>query len=137
MPKSLYPEIEPYRTGQLSVSPEHNIYFEESGNPYGASVLFVHGGPGSGSGPLWRRFYDPSIYRIILYDQRGCGKSTPYASLYENETSFLIKDMELLRKELGIETWMLVGGSWVALSHWLMHNRFQSVSKLWCFTGYS
>lgn len=107
-----YPPIEPYRTGMLPVSPIHTIYFEESGNPNGKPVLFVHGGPGGGSEPRQRRFFDPQAYRIILFDQRGCGRSTLHASLEENTTWHLVSDMERLREHLGIEQWMLFGGSW-------------------------
>lgn len=107
-----YPPIEPYRTGSLQVSPLHRIYFEESGNPAGKPVLFVHGGPGGGTEPKQRRFFDPQAYRIILFDQRGCGKSTPHASLVENDTWSLVADMEQLREYLGVDQWLLFGGSW-------------------------
>lgn len=108
----LYPEIEPYRTGRLQVSDLHEIYFEESGNPSGKPVLFVHGGPGGGSDPKQRRFFHPAKYRIVNFDQRGCGKSTPHAELRENTTWDLVADMERLRQELGIERWQVFGGSW-------------------------
>jgi proline iminopeptidase len=108
----LYPEIEPYRTGRLPVSSLHEIYFEECGNPQGKPVLMVHGGPGGGSNPTMRRYHDPAHYRIILFDQRGCGRSTPYASLEDNTTWHLVADMEQLRTHLGIERWQLCGGSW-------------------------
>lgn len=107
-----YPPIDPYRTGMLPVSPVHTIYFEESGNPNGKPVVFVHGGPGGGTEPRQRRFFDPAVYRIILFDQRGCGKSTPHASLEDNTTWHLVADMEKLREHLGIGKWMLFGGSW-------------------------
>jgi proline iminopeptidase len=110
--KGLLPEIEPYRTGLLPVSPIHNIYFEESGNPEGKPVLMVHGGPGGGSNPTMRRYHNPADYRIILFDQRGCGRSTPHASLEDNTTWDLVADMEALRTHLGIERWQLCGGSW-------------------------
>jgi proline iminopeptidase len=110
--RTLYPEIEPYRTGRLKVSDLHEIYFEECGNPKGKPVLFVHGGPGGGTDPNQRRFFDPDAYRIILFDQRGCGKSTPYAELRENTTWDLVRDMERLRGELGIDKWQVFGGSW-------------------------
>jgi len=110
--RSLYPEIEPNRTGMLRVSELHEIYFEESGNPQGKPVVFVHGGPGSGTDPRQRRFFDPAAYRIILFDQRGSGRSTPFASLEENTTWDLVADMERLREHLGIERWQLFGGSW-------------------------
>lgn len=108
----LYPEIEPYRTGKLKVSNIHEIYYEESGNPKGKPVVFVHGGPGGGTEAKHRRFYHPEKYRIILFDQRGCGKSTPYANLEENTTWDLVADMEKLREHLKIERWLVFGGSW-------------------------
>jgi proline iminopeptidase len=108
----LYPPIEPFRRGRLPVGDGHEIYFEECGNRNGTPALIVHGGPGGGSNPTMRRFHDPSRYRIILADQRGCGRSTPNASLEANTTWHLVADMELLRSHLGIERWQLVGGSW-------------------------
>jgi proline iminopeptidase len=108
----LFPEIEPYRRDMLSVTGTHRIYFEECGNPQGKPVLMVHGGPGGGSNPTMRRYHDPARYRIILFDQRGCGRSTPYASLDGNTTWDLVADMEALRSHLGIERWQLCGGSW-------------------------
>jgi len=110
--RAFYPEIEPYRSGMLPVSAVHSIYYEESGNPHGKPVVFVHGGPGGGTEPKQRRFFDPAAYRIVLFDQRGCGKSTPHASLDENTTWHLVADMELLREHLGIERWQVFGGSW-------------------------
>jgi proline iminopeptidase len=110
--RGLYPEIDSYRTGRLRVSDVHEIYFEESGNPKGKPVVFVHGGPGSGTEPKQRRFFDPAAYRIILFDQRGCGKSTPHASLVDNTTWHLVADMEALRGHLGIDRWQVFGGSW-------------------------
>ena len=110
--RTLYPEIEAYRTGMLRVSELHTIYFEESGNPQGKPVVFVHGGPGGGTEPKQRRFWDPSVYRIVLFDQRGCGKSTPHAELRDNDTWSLVADMEKLREHLGIERWQVFGGSW-------------------------
>ncbi len=110
--KRLLPEIEPFRTGTLDVSDLHRVYFEECGNPQGKPVLMVHGGPGGGANPTMRRYHDPSRYRIILFDQRGCGRSTPNASLEENTTWHLVSDMEMLRTRLGIERWQLCGGSW-------------------------
>jgi proline iminopeptidase len=94
------------------VSALHELYFEESGDPDGTPVVFVHGGPGGGTDPDQRRFFDPTAYRIVLYDQRGCGKSTPHASLDENTTWDLVEDMERLREHLGIERWVVFGGSW-------------------------
>jgi proline iminopeptidase len=109
---SFYPEIEPYRTGRLKVSNLHEIYFEECGNPKGKPVIMVHGGPGAGSTPTMRRLHDPGAYRIILFDQRGCGRSTPHAELRENTTWDLVEDMEKLRQLLGVEKWQIAGGSW-------------------------
>jgi len=110
--RGLYPEIEAVRTGRLRVSDVHELYFEESGNPQGQPVVFVHGGPGGGTEPKHRRFFDPAAYRIVLFDQRGCGKSTPHASLEDNTTWHLVADMEALRGHLGIERWQVFGGSW-------------------------
>lgn len=109
---TLYPPIEPYSTGMLDVGDGHSVYFEECGNPNGQPAVLVHGGPGGGSNPSMRRFHDPNHYRIILFDQRGCGRSTPNASLEANTTWHLVADMELLRRRLGIERWQLFGGSW-------------------------
>ncbi len=108
----LYPAIEPYRQGRLEVGGGHEIYFEECGNPEGEPALVVHGGPGGGSNPTMRRYHDPRRYRIILFDQRGCGRSTPNACLDDNTTWHLVEDMERLRRHLGIERWQLLGGSW-------------------------
>ncbi len=108
----LYPDIDPYRTGRLTVSDTHELYFEESGNPKGKPVVFLHGGPGGGTNPGQRRFFDPAAYRIVLFDQRGCGQSTPHASLEDNTTWHLVEDMEKLRVHLSIETWQVFGGSW-------------------------
>ena len=108
----LYPPIEPYRRDRLVVTGGHQIYYEESGNRNGSPVLIVHGGPGGGSNPTMRRYHDPARYRIIMLDQRGCGRSTPHASLVANTTWDLVDDMEALRVALGIAQWQLVGGSW-------------------------
>jgi proline iminopeptidase len=110
--RTLYPPIEPYRRGWLRVSPLHEIYWEESGNPKGKPALFVHGGPGAGADPRSRRFFDPRRYRIVVFDQRGCGRSRPHASLEENTTWHLVADIEELRAFLGIERWLVFGGSW-------------------------
>jgi len=108
----LYPPIEPYRTGMLKVTDGHELYFEESGNPKGKPVVFLHGGPGGGSDPKQRRFFHPDKYRIVNFDQRGCGKSTPYAGLEANTTWDLVADIERLREHLGLDTWQVFGGSW-------------------------
>ncbi|WP_415893499.1 prolyl aminopeptidase [Neptuniibacter sp. PT8_73] len=107
-----YPEIHPYNEFQLEVSDTHNIYVEESGNPQGIPALFIHGGPGGGTAPAHRSFFDPEKYRIILFDQRGCGKSTPHSDLTDNTTTDLIEDMEAIRKHLNVDKWLLFGGSW-------------------------
>ncbi|MGH6865171.1 MAG: prolyl aminopeptidase [Methyloceanibacter sp.] len=109
---SLYPEIVPYRTGRLKVSDLHEIYFEECGSPSGKPVVLLHGGPGGGINPLMRRYHDPRTYRMVLFDQRGCGRSTPHASLEENTTWDLVGDIERLREHLGIDRWQVFGGSW-------------------------
>lgn len=108
----LYPEIEPYNAGTLALDSRHRMYFEESGNPRGAPVVFLHGGPGAGAAPAHRRFFDPAHYRIIIFDQRGAGRSTPLGELADNTTDRLVEDMELLRAHLGIERWVVFGGSW-------------------------
>ncbi|MFT3661918.1 MAG: prolyl aminopeptidase [Gordonia sp. (in: high G+C Gram-positive bacteria)] len=123
--RGLYPVIEPYASGHLAVGDDHEIYWETSGNPDGKPVVFVHGGPGGGTSGEQRRFFDPDRYRIVLFDQRGCGRSRPHiqdsleagldrlhADLAVNDTPALIADMERLREHLGIETWQVFGGSW-------------------------
>ena len=110
--RPFYPEIEPYRTGTLPVSGLHTLYYEECGNPGGKPVVIVHGGPGGGCNATMRRTHNPEAYRIILFDQRGCGRSSPHAELAENTTWDLVADMERLRAHLGIERWQLCGGSW-------------------------
>jgi proline iminopeptidase len=110
--RTLYPEIEPYETGRLAVGDGHELYFEVCGNPDGKPVVFLHGGPGAGCSPKARRFFDPAKYRIVLFDQRGCGRSTPHASLHANTTWHLVSDIEVLRRHLGIERWQVFGGSW-------------------------
>jgi len=110
--KQLYPEIEPYKEFNLKVSDLHTIYVEESGNPNGKPVIFLHGGPGGGIEPIYRRYFNPEKWRIIIFDQRGCGKSTPHAELRENTTWDLVADIEKIRKYLNIEKWVIFGGSW-------------------------
>ena len=110
--KTLYRPIEPYNSGHLRVSALHEIYYEECGNPKGKPALFIHGGPGAGAGKDSRRFFDPKRYRTVLFDQRGCGRSRPHASLEENTTWHLVEDIEKLREHLGIERWLVFGGSW-------------------------
>jgi proline iminopeptidase len=109
---SLYPPIEPYRKGYLRVSAVHRIYYEESGNPRGKPAVFLHGGPGGGTYPKMRRFFNPRKYRIVLFDQRGSGRSRPHASLEDNTTWHLVSDIEALRTHLGIARWLVFGGSW-------------------------
>jgi proline iminopeptidase len=108
----LYPPITPYANGMLDTGEIHRIYWETSGAADGIPVLFVHGGPGSGTSPTQRRFFDPARYRIVLFDQRGCGRSTPHGELTDNTTPHLIVDMEALRRELGVDSWLVFGGSW-------------------------
>jgi proline iminopeptidase len=122
--RPLYPPIEPYDSGHLAVDDHHRIYYEQCGNPQGKPVVFVHGGPGGGAGEDYRRFFDPAAYRIVLFDQRGCKRSTPYASLVDNTTWHLVEDIEAIRRKLGIERWMVFGGSWgstLALSYAQRH----------------
>ena len=106
-----YPPLEPYDTGRLKVSPLHEIAYEQSGNPNGKPVVFLHGGPGGGSSPAMRCFFHPERYRIVIFDQRGCGKSTPTAALEENTTWDLVADIEQLRVHLAVEQWQVFGGS--------------------------
>ena len=109
---SLYPDCTPYASGMLDLDARHAMHWECCGNPRGVPLLFIHGGPGGGSLPHHRRYYDPSFWRIVLYDQRGAGRSTPTAELTDNTTAHLIDDMERLRKHLGVDRWLLFGGSW-------------------------
>jgi proline iminopeptidase len=110
--RTLYPESEPYDHGMLDVGDGHSVYWELCGNPQGKPVVFLHGGPGGGCAPTHRRLFDPDKYRILLFDQRGCGRSIPYASLEANTTWHLVADIERLRAMLGVERWMVFGGSW-------------------------
>jgi proline iminopeptidase len=110
--RGLFPPVEPYNSGYLKVSDRHEIYYEESGNPRGKPAVFLHGGPGGGTDPKMRRFFDPKRYRIVLFDQRGSGKSRPQASLEQNTTWDLVADTERVREHLGIEKWLMFGGSW-------------------------
>jgi proline iminopeptidase len=110
--RTLYPPVEPYRTGSLPVSRLHTLYFEEVGNPDGRPVVFLHGGPGGGLDADYRRYFDPRRWRVTLFEQRGCGRSTPHAELRENTTWDLVADIERLRERLGIDKWVVFGGSW-------------------------
>ena len=129
--KSFYPEIEPFDRGMIAVGDGHEMYYEQSGNPDGKPAVYVHGGPGGGCSPGQRRVFDPDKYRIVLFDQRGCGRSTPFASIENNTTWHLVADMELLRKHLGISRWQVCGGSWgstLGLSYAISHP--ESVTEL-------
>lgn len=110
--RTFYPEIEPYDHGMLDVGDGHHVYWELCGNPAGKPVVFLHGGPGGGCTPTQRRLFDPEKYRILLFDQRGCGRSRPYASLEANTTWHLVADIERLREMIGVDKWMVFGGSW-------------------------
>ncbi|MCP9494593.1 MAG: prolyl aminopeptidase [Pyrinomonadaceae bacterium MAG19_C2-C3] len=110
--RAFYPATEPYETGTLPVSDIHTLYYEQCGNPDGTPVVFLHGGPGGGVIPAYRRFFDPTAYRAVLFDQRGAGQSTPHAGLEENTTWDLVRDIERLREHLGITRWVVFGGSW-------------------------
>lgn len=111
-PTAFYPPIEPFNTGRLRVSDLHELYFEEVGNPQGKPAVLLHGGPGAGLIPLYRQAFDPERYRVVLFDQRGCGRSTPRGELRENTTWDIVADIERLREHLGIERWQVFGGSW-------------------------
>ncbi|MGH7075547.1 MAG: prolyl aminopeptidase [Stellaceae bacterium] len=110
--QDLYPPIEPFASGMLRLDALHSMYWEQSGNPRGMPAVFLHGGPGAGATSTHRRFFDPEIYRIVIFDQRGAGRSSPLGSTVNNTLGHLIADMELLRRHLGIERWHLFGGSW-------------------------
>ena len=120
----LYPPIDPFDRSTLAVTPPHRLYIEQSGNPAGFPVVFLHGGPGSQTNPGHRQYFDPAFYRIILFDQRGCGRSTPAGCTQANTTWDLVSDMETLRRELGLDKWLLFGGSWgstLALAYAELH----------------
>jgi proline iminopeptidase len=120
----LYPEIEPYNCGWLDLDGLHQMYWEECGNPRGLPVVFLHGGPGAGSAPAHRRFFDPARYRIVIYDQRGAGRSRPLGELRDNTTPLLVDDIEKLRRHLRIDRWLVFGGSWgstLALAYAIEH----------------
>jgi len=122
--REIFPPIEPYHTGFLKVSDIHTLYYEEVGNPHGKPVVFLHGGPGGGLQTFYRQYFDPAFYHIVLFDQRGCGQSTPYAELRQNTTWDLVADMEKLRAFLNIEKWVVFGGSWgstLALAYAIRH----------------
>ena len=125
MNNKLYPKIEPYNKFYLKVSKIHTIFVEESGNPKGKPVIFLHGGPGGGIEPVYRQYFNPKKWRIIIFDQRGCGKSLPHAELRENTTWDLINDIELIRKYLNVKKWVVFGGSWgstLSLSYAILDN---------------
>src|SRR5579875_561688 len=113
MPRGdLFPEIGPFETGYLPLSGGHVMYWEQVGNPRGRPVLFLHGGPGAGAGAVHRRFFDPDFWRVVIFDQRGAGRSRPLGSLAHNTTQDLVEDIEVLRRHLGLDRWLLFGGSW-------------------------
>jgi proline iminopeptidase len=121
----LYPHIDAYMQGMLDLDGYHQMYWEISGNPKGVPVIFLHGGPGAGSGPSHRRFFDPKYYKIIIFDQRGSGRSLPFADVTNNTTQHLISDMETLREHLDVENWLVFGGSWgssLALAYGVAHS---------------
>ena len=124
MAHELYPKIDPFNTFRLKVSDLHEIFVEESGNPNGKPVIFLHGGPGGGIEPVYRQYFNPDKWRIIIFDQRGCGQSTPHAELQENTTWDLVDDIEKIREYLDIDTWTVFGGSWgstLSLSYSITH----------------
>ena len=110
--RDLFPPLEPYRTGMLQLDARHTMYWEQSGNPRGAPMLFLHGGPGAGATAVHRRFFDPEHWRIVVFDQRGAGRSTPLGEIRDNTLAHLVADIERLRLELGIDRWVVFGGSW-------------------------
>jgi len=125
MGKKLYPPVEPFNTFYLNVSSIHTIFVEESGNPNGKPVIFLHGGPGGGIEPIYRQYFNPKKWRIIIFDQRGCGKSIPHAELKENTTWDLVEDIEKIREYLKIKSWVVFGGSWgstLSLTYAIKHS---------------
>lgn len=136
--RSPYPPLTPFASGYLQVSARHRIYYEQCGNPAGQPVIILHGGPGSGINPMMRRYHDPDAYHLILFDQRGCGRSTPNADLVDNTIWALISDIEQLRQHLGIEHWHVFGGSWgstLALAYAETHpDRVQALVLRGIFT---
>jgi proline iminopeptidase len=110
--RDLFPAIEPFRTGRLRLDGRHTMYWEQSGNPRGVPVLFLHGGPGAGATPVHRRFFDPEFWRIVIFDQRGAGRSTPLGEIADNSPTHLVADIESLRNALDIDKWLVFGGSW-------------------------
>jgi len=120
----LYPELKPYKRHQFQVSELHELYLDEAGNPDGIPLLFVHGGPGGACDGSSRRFYDPDVYRIVTFDQRGCGRSTPHGELQENTTEHLIEDIEAIRRHLAVDQWVLFGGSWGSTLSLLYAQRY-------------
>ena len=133
--RSLYPEIEPHDSGRLDVGDGHSLYWERCGTRGGKPVVFLHGGPGAGFSPAHRRQFDPARYDILLFDQRGCGRSTPHASLEANTTWHLVEDIERLREMAGVDKWMAFGGSWgstLALAYAQTHpQRVSELSAKW------
>lgn len=138
-PATLYPPVQPFMSGHLDVGDGHRIWWEVSGNPLGRPALFLHGGPGGGCHPDHRRLFDPQRYKVVLFDQRGCGRSLPHAELQANTTDHLINDIERLRAHLGVETWLVLGGSWgaaLALAYAQRHaHRVRGLVLRGVFTG--
>ena len=133
----LYPEIQPYETGMLPVGRLHQIYWEQVGKPNGVPVVFLHGGPGAGANPTHRRFFDPGHYRAIIFDQRGSGRSRPLGETRENTTPLLVDDIEALRRKLGIERWIVFGGSWGSTLALAYGKLIRSAALRWCCAAFS